>query len=81
MSGYGSTRLRVEKVHGITVSELNAETSVNTEPHCDSQWFLPADKVLHYIHLSCSEDTLAPQRRTELLEGIHVLLQCGGECY
>ena len=62
-------------------SELNAETSVNREPHCDGQWFLPADKVLHYVHLLCLEDTLAPQQRTELLEDIHVLLQCGGECY
>ena len=59
-------------------SELNAETSVNREPHCDGQWFLPADKVLHYVHLLCLEDTLAPQQRTELLEDIHVLLQCGG---
>ena len=37
----------------ITASHLNAEISVNTEPHCDGPWFQPTYKVLHYGNLLC----------------------------
>ena len=64
----------------ITASQLNVETSVNREPHCDGPWFQPTDKVLHYVDLLCYADTSAPEQRTELLVGGHILLHSGGEC-
>ena len=36
-----------------TASHLNAETSVNREPHCDGPWFQPTDEVLHNVDLLC----------------------------
>ena len=37
----------------VTACQLNAETSVSREPHCDGPWLQPTDEVLHYVHLLC----------------------------
>ena len=42
------------KCTAVTIAgQLNAETSVSRERHCNGLWFLPAVGVLRYVDLLC----------------------------